>query len=182
MAGVVDCGATAMSSHAKLAAEIGSARTLVIDFRQLLRLDPDPQKQACLRSILIEELDKLANNGERLETASGLTRKGKGLIAKGRAHLEGQNHSNAVSSNRDYHRSLELMETIQQLFENFHRRLQTIYPYSVTLRDEVVGVCATLDEARQRAQRFADANPEAVVTVADAEQGRSELFRNANKG
>jgi hypothetical protein len=79
----------------------------------------------------------------------------------------------SASELRDYRRSLELMETIQQLFENFHHHVRTIYPYSVKLHDQIVGICATLEEARRRAQQFADANPEVFVTVVDARQARS---------
>ena len=70
------------------------------------------------------------------------------------------------------------MALTQQLFENFHRRLLTTYPYSVKLQDRTVGVCATLDEARRRARHFANANPQAVITVVDARRNQSETVHS----
>jgi hypothetical protein len=159
-----------------IAAEAVLPEALVIDFRKLIALDRDPEKQAALRRILIEEEDKLARNRKQLENIERLARRGRELLRESKATRERAKETRSASELRDYRRSLELMETIQQLFENFHHHLRTIYPYSVKLHDKIVGICATLEEARRRAQRFADANPEVFVTVVDARQGRSETF------
>jgi hypothetical protein len=162
-------------SGAESAADVASAKILVVNFRRLLSLDTDSEKQATLRKLLVEEEDKLAKNREQLEKAARLTRKGADQVREGRERLE---QLNAIKSKHDikrdtpdYRRSVDLMETIQQLFENFHRRLLNIYPYSVQLRDEIVGVCSTRDEASRRARQFARANPGRVVTIFDRSNG-----------
>jgi hypothetical protein len=160
----------------EVAAEVVLSEAPVIDFRKLIALDTDPEKQANLRRILIEEEDKLAKNRKQLEITERLVRKGKDLVRESKARSERAKGIKSANGLRDYRRSVELMETIQRLFENFHHQLRTVYPYCVKLHDEIVGVCATLDEARRRAQQFADANPEYFVTVVDARQGRSETF------
>ena len=151
--------------------------TRIVDLRELVTLDTDPDRQASLRRILVEEVDKLAKNRERLENCDRLAASAGTPDTRGRrrppTRLNGPGSSRHT---RKYQRTLDLMEAIQQLFENFHRRLLTKYPYSVKLRDKTVAVCATFAEARRRAQRFAVANPEAVVTVIDASKGRTRTW------
>ena len=155
-----------MPNNNKLAADTGSAKTLIIDFRKLLSLETDSDKQVMLRRLLVEEADKLSRKQAELNSAL--------RAPQHEARFE------RVEITKSPHKSddrglLGVMEVVQALLENFHRRLLNEYPDSVKLQETIVGVCATLDEARQRAQQFADANPEAVVTVVDAEQGRSEF-------
>jgi hypothetical protein len=162
-----------MSRLDQIVADGGSAESLIIDFRAVLNLDPDPDKQAILRRLLIEEVDRLAENREQLERQARLVRKGEELVRQGRKHLERQNGTES----RDFQRSVELMDTIQRLFENFHQRVLDRFPYSVKLQDRIVGVCVTLEEARSRAQQFADANPQAHVALVDTKQARTETVR-----
>jgi hypothetical protein len=168
---------TGQFSEAQPAFEAGSAKALVIDFRNLIQFDSDLEKQATLHRLLIEEIDKLAKNREQHEESECLIEKGRERIGNGRDRVERQNKiSPAGRDNRDEHRTLELMESMRQLFVNFHNRLQRVYPYAVELQGRVVGVCATLDEAKRRAEQFANANPQAVISVVDAAQLSSESF------
>jgi hypothetical protein len=160
----------------ELAAEAALGEAPAIDFRKLIALDHDPKKQDALRRILIAEEDKLARKRKQLEDIERLSRKGRELVRTSKARHEAANGTRSADGLRDYRVSVELMETIQQLFESFHHHVRTIYPYSVKLHDEIVGICATLEEARRRAQEFADANPDVFVTVVDARQGQSETF------
>ena len=157
-------------------AEAAGDGMLVIDFGKLIRLDSDPTKQAFLRRMLIEEEDKLAANREQLEKRIRLAAKAREQIGDGRVRLGRLNGIKSPGNALDYRRSVELMETMQQLFENFQSRLRSIYPYSVKIQDEVVGVCTTLEEARRRAEQFAEANSDVVITVLDERHGRSETF------
>jgi hypothetical protein len=166
-----------MTQSAKIAVDIGAPKTLIIDLRELFRLDSDPEKQEVLRRLLIEELDKLARKREQQEELESLILRGREQVRNGGDRYEQQEQSNPASDNRDDRRTLELMETIKQLLENFQTRVLSMYPYAVKLRNTVVGVCATLDEAERLAKQSASANPdEAVVTVFDARQDRSETF------
>jgi hypothetical protein len=152
------------SGGANILADVG-AKARIIDLRELITLDADPERQASLRRLLVEEENKLASNREQLENAAQ-------RVSEGKKRLERIKRTGAESGNPDG--AAALMELTQQLFENFHRRLLTKYPYSVKLQNKTVGVCATLEEARRRARNFANANPQAVITVVDARQDRSE--------
>jgi hypothetical protein len=160
-------------SKAELAANAGSGKTLVIDLRKLTALDPDRDKQAKLRRFLIEEEDKLASNREELENSARRVREGKQRIERLRK-------IKAAHDNLDDHGLARVKALTQRLMENFHRRLHEEYPFSVKLQETIVGVCATLEEARRRAQEFARANSEAVVTIVDARHGRSEIFHQGH--
>lgn len=153
-----------------------SAKTLAIDLRKLIDLDSDPQKQAILRKLLVEEADKLASNREWLEKRAAPAAEAGQQMHEGKASIEGLNGINSPGDTCDCARAMDLKGIMQQLFENFYGRLMTVFPYSVKLRDEIVGVCGTLDEARRRAQQFAEVNPEAVVTITTGPQGRGETF------
>jgi hypothetical protein len=155
------------SGGANILADVGG-KARIIDLRELITLDADPQRQSSLRKLLVEEENKLASNREQLENAARLVRDGKD-------QLERVSKSGLAENNSHDRAAVEVMALIQQLYENFHRSLLTKYPYSVKLQDRTVGVCATLDEARQRARHFANANPQAVNTVVDAQQDRSEI-------
>jgi hypothetical protein len=158
----------------EMAGDATLAKTLIFDLRKLTSLDSDPDKQAILRKLLVEEADKLASNREQLENHTRLAAKAGAQIRESREHLERLDGFKSPGDTRDCQRSVDVMEIIQQLVENFRRQLLTMYPYSVTLRNEIVSVCGTLDEARRRAQQFANINPGAVVTVA-GHTGEGEL-------
>jgi hypothetical protein len=68
------------------------------------------------------------------------------------------------------------MEATQRLLEKFHRQLRDeLYPFCIMLQNTMVGVSVSLDEAQQRAQQFADANPKLVVTIIDRLSGDSDV-------
>jgi hypothetical protein len=142
-------------------------KTQVIDLRDLVTLDVDPERQASLRKLLVEEEDRLARDRERLEKTARLVREGK-------ERLERLDRINATHRPPGGPGLAGVMALTQQLFENFHRRLLKEYPYAVKLQGQTVGVCVTLEEARLRAQHFADANPQAIVTVVDGKRDRTE--------
>jgi hypothetical protein len=155
-------------SKAEPSSEVGSTKALVVDFRKLIQLDPDPEKQATLRGLLIEEADKLAKNREQLKKSERSIGKGREQIRRGRERVERRPNEIAPQrDNRDDDRTLELMESVQQLVVNFHTGMLSVYPYVVKLQDRIVGVCATLDEAGRRAEQFAKANPPAVISAVD---------------
>ncbi len=146
--GIIDSGENRDANKNKLAAETGSAKTLIIDFRKLLSLETDFETQVALRRVLVEEADKLSRKQAELNSALS-TRQHEARFE--RVEITKSTHKN------DDRGLLGLMEVTQALLENCHRRLLNEYPYSVKLRETIVGVCATLVEARQRAQQFADA-------------------------
>jgi hypothetical protein len=88
---------TRQFSKAEPATDVASAKTLVFDLRKLIARDIDLDKQATLRSLLIEEMDKLAENREQLRLSG--------------------------TESRDFQHSAELIKLIQQLIENFHQRV-----------------------------------------------------------
>lgn len=155
-------------SNPEIAADAGSAEALIVDLRKLLT-EADPDKQSRLRQILIEEEDKLSKDREQLEKSARWVRDGKKRVERLKTIMSTRKNSADRSL-------LSVMELTQTLFENFNRRLLNEYPYSVKLHNEVVGVCETLEDARRRAQQFADGNPEVFVTVVDARRGRTETF------
>ncbi len=93
--------------------------TRIIDIRELYNLDEDPEKQAELRKLLIEEEDRLAKNRERLEHSARLVCEGQERIARLKS---------IKSTHNCFSEQLRVMETIQQLYDNFHQRLLTEYP------------------------------------------------------
>jgi hypothetical protein len=117
---------------------------------------------------LIEEADKLAKNREQFKKSERSIEKGREQIRSGRERERRLNEIAPPRDNRDDDRTLELMESVQQLFVNFHNRMLSVYPYVVKLQGGIVGVCATLDEAKRRAEQFAKANPPAVISAVDA--------------
>lgn len=159
--GVEGSGTTAMTRQFVSSKLVTNSKTRIIDLRELVALDGDPGRQASLRKLLIEEEDKLAINRERLEGSAR-------VVADGKARIERLKGIKSSNTNLNDHGLQQVMELTQRLFENFHRRLLTEYPYQINIQDRTVGVCATLDEARRRAEQFADANPGAIVTIVDA--------------
>ncbi len=159
-------------SKSDLTSDPASAKTLVVDFRKLSALEADPDRQAVLRGLLIEEEDQLAKNREWLQNSERLIRQGRKRIGAAKERLERLDGPNSGGDNR----ALELMETIQQLYENFCSRVLNEFPYIIKLHDDTVGVCRSIEEARERAQQFADANPEFFVTLVDTPHGRNETF------
>jgi flagellar biosynthesis GTPase FlhF len=164
-----------ISGSAENAADTTSANTLVVDFRKLLSLDADPEKQATLRKLLVEEENKLARSREQVENSERLASKCAEQIRQGKARLERLSGTRSTLDTSKFQRSVNLMETMQELFDNFQRRLLNKYPYTVELQDTTVGVCSTLEEARRRAQQFADANPGRVVTIIDRSNGDTRV-------
>ncbi len=131
-------------------------------------------QQKTLQKLLVEEENLLARNREQLELADRRVLDGKERIRKLKQSMT---EWKADDRARNVHLSLvATMETTQQLLEEFHRRLRDeLYPYCIMLQNAMVGVCISLDEARQRAQAFADANPKRVVTVIDRANGESHV-------
>jgi hypothetical protein len=56
--------------------------------------------------------------------------------------------------------------------EDYQRLLRDeLFPYCIMLQSTMVGNCDSLDEAKQRAQQFANVNPERLVTIVDRSSG-----------
>jgi hypothetical protein len=131
-------------------------------------------QQKTLQKLLVEEEDLLARSREQLELADRRVHDGKERIRKLKqtgAKL------NADERARDANLSLvATMEATQRLLEKFHRQLRDeLYPFCIMLQNTMVGVSVSLDEAQQRAQQFADANPKLVVTIIDRLSGDSDV-------
>jgi hypothetical protein len=50
-----------------------------------------------------------------------------------------------------------------------------LYPFCIMMQTTMVGVSASLDEAKRRAQQFEKANPGRVVTIIDRSNGDSHV-------
>ncbi len=152
-----------------------------VDHYLLLLQKPElpTDQQRTLQSLLVEEENLLARDREQLELAERRVHDGKQRIRKLKQTVA---QSNADQRLRDSNSSLvAVMERTQQLLEDFHRMLRNeLYPFCIMLQTSMVGMSVSFDEARQRAQQFADANPGLVVTIIDRTTGDSHVIA-ANK-
>jgi hypothetical protein len=133
-----------MADNEQFIAGVGSAKTLIIDFKKLLSLEADPSKQATLRTLLVDELDKLTKQRAALNDAEHRVR-------EGRVRLERTKTIKTAPKRLDDHGLVGAMEMTQSLLENFHRRLLKDLPDSNKLQDAIVGAFMILREARRRA-------------------------------
>jgi hypothetical protein len=146
-------------------------------FLTMLR-NPEIEREThkTLQKLLVAEQDKLARNREQLELADR-------WVCDGKARIRELRRSLASSNCADWQHSRRLaliatMEETQALLEDFRRKLRDeLYPFCIMLQHTMVGVTAALDEARLRAQAFAKANPELVVTIIDRANGGSHVVR-----
>ena len=133
-------------------------------------------QRTTLQKLLVEEENLLGRNREQLELADRRVHEGKQRIRKLK-----QTVANWHADERAREPNLSLvtaMEKTQELLEDFHRTLRNeLYPYCIMLQTSVVGVSVNFEEARRRAQQFADANPQGVVTIIDRSNGDSHVVK-----
>jgi hypothetical protein len=127
------------------------------------------------KELLVQEENLLARNREQLELADRRVHEGKERIRKLKRTVAKRN---ADERARDAGVTLvATMETTQGLLEAFHRCLRDeLYPFCIMLQTTVVGVSVSLEEARRRAQQFADTNPGLVVEIIDRSNGNRHVI------
>ena len=130
------------------------------------------EKRTTLQGLLVDELDNLGRDREQLELSERRVREGKERIARLRSMVSTLSFGDQRQQ-RDLS-VLSTMEAIQNLLEDYHCQLRDeIFPYCIMLQSTMVGGCVSLDEARQRAQQFANINPKRVVMIIDRSNGDS---------
>jgi hypothetical protein len=122
----------------------GSGQTLIIDLRELLSLELDPGNRLAIRRLLVEEMERLANQRIALADAERCVR-------EGRARIERAKTTKRAYKNLNEHGLVNAMEVTQSLLENFHNRLLKDFPESNELHNAIVAVCVSIQKARQRA-------------------------------